>query len=524
MSLQKLLEECLGELDPLPLARQQEARWSTWLQPFSAETPAGTDPGYDDDFQRMREEVDKLSGADAEQVARLAETLLTQRCKDLRVATYYLWARLHKDGEAGLADGLTLIAALLERYPEQIFPARAHSRKMALEWLASAKVLASLALHPEVVKAEAERTAAALSWLENGLAGWPQDQRPALGALHSALVARLQQSGGVGAVVPQHSSGAEPVRTPALASAIQSGRDSLDTGRLLAAYLTEQPHGWLAAHRLMKSLRWDTLEQVPPLGANGHTHLTPPRSESLALLQRLHKQQNWAELLEQAQPLYVEGVNHFWLDLQWYLCLALSKQPAPRDGWADIVKRDLGMFLERLPGLEDLCWNDGTPFASEDCREWINQHVSGNRPQQWLPTPSAAPAQGDVLALEAEALALADRAGIDEALAWLSTRPEGRSGRERWLLRLLMARVAEQCGRNDLALHLLGELDASGERQGLAGWEPQLQFEVKARLLKLLRLKAQRKDANFIAITQRMDPLLAALVAIDPVAAAVLCG
>ncbi|MNW04507.1 hypothetical protein D3C71_2006060 [compost metagenome] len=87
-----------------------------------------------------------------------------------------------------------------------------------------------------------------------------------------------------------------------------------------------------------------------------------------------------------------------------------------------------------------------------------------------------------------------------------------------------MARVAEQCGRKDLALHLLGELDATAERQALVHWEPELNFEVKARLLKLTRLKAQRNAVDKPALDRRMDTLLAALVAIDPVRAAVLCG
>ena len=53
----------------------------------------------------MREEVNKLSGADTERVAQLAEALIKQRCKDLRVATYYLWARMQMDGEAGSPMG-----------------------------------------------------------------------------------------------------------------------------------------------------------------------------------------------------------------------------------------------------------------------------------------------------------------------------------------------------------------------------------------------------------------------------------
>ena len=164
----------------------------------------------DDDFQRMREEVNKLSGADAALVVQLAEKLFRQRCKDLRVATYYLWARVQGEGEKGLADGLSLLAALLERYAEGVLPLRPNSRRQALEWLSSGKVLDCLLRFPEVVKAEAERTVAALAWLEHGLQLWPQEQRPQLEGLHAALSARLTRAGGVDALVPQHSARASP--------------------------------------------------------------------------------------------------------------------------------------------------------------------------------------------------------------------------------------------------------------------------------------------------------------------------
>lgn len=525
MSLRTLITRCLGERDALSVAREQAVHWQPWLLPISTESPVGEDPGYDDDFQRMREEINKLSGADAEQVAQLAQKLLAHRCKDLRVATYYLWARLQKDGEVGLADGLSLLAALVERFADTVLPTRPNSRKMALEWLATGKVLDTLSLYPEVVKVEAERTAAALAWLERGLSAWPQAQRPDLAPLYAALSARLAQSGGMDALVPQNTASHESMaHVPA--PQIKSGRDLLDSGRALAGYLHEQPLGWLAAHRLMKSLRWDTVHQVPPQEANGNTRLTPPRSEYRAQLKRLYLQQSWAELIDHVERIYAEGVNHFWLDLQWYLYQALSKHPAPQDGWADIAKRDLGMFLERLPGLEALHWSDGSPFADETTREWIAQRVSGNQPQQWLPMSSAVPAaaDADILSLEGEAVAQADSDGVDQALTWLAARPGSHAGRQRWLLRLLMARVAEQYGKSDLAIHLLAELDATAQRQALAEWEPELSFEVKARLLKLLRVKAQRNDADQPTLARRMETLLAALVAIDPVRAAVLCG
>ncbi|PYB94216.1 type VI secretion system protein TssA [Pseudomonas sp. MB-090624] len=528
MSLSSLVASCLPDRDALALAREHSQCWEAWLSPISVDTPVGEDPGYDDDFQRMREEVNRLSGADVELVAQLGQRLLQHACKDLRVATYYLWARLHTDGEPGLADGLSLLAALLERYSADILPARPNSRKMALEWLAGNRVLASLSLYPQVVKAEAQRTVAALVWLEQAFSAWPEDQRPCLDGLYTALSARLAVAGGVDAIVPQTSSESAPTHsaTRPSSSLIKSGRDLLDSGRQLATYLREQPEGWLAAHRLMKSLRWDTVHQVPPQDAQGITRLAPPRGEYRVQLKRLHVQQRWSELIDQAERMYAEGVNHFWLDLQWYLHQALNKSPHPHSSWAAVIKHDLNTLLQRLPGLETLYWRDGSAFADETTREWINQHVSDSRGAQWLPAAASATpmASCDILALEPEALAQADAEGVEQALAWLANRPDTQAGRQRWLLRLLMARVAEQYGKAELAIHLFTELDTTAHHHALTDWEPELIFEVKARLLKLLRLKAQRNDADRPALARRMERQLATLVAIDPVRAAVLCS
>jgi type VI secretion system protein VasJ len=528
MSLQHLLDTCLKGEDGVALARADAQRWDSWLAPIAGDRAVGEDLGYDDDFQRMRDEVNKLSGADTEWVARQAQTLLSQRGKDLRVATYYLWARLQRDGEAGLADGLGLLAALLERFGEGVWPARPASRRQALEWLASAKVLDGLGKYPTVDRTEARRTAAALAWLEQSLAAGAADRRPALEGLYASLAERLAQSGGIDALVPQQAGSPAPTHAPVGAPApapIHSGRELLDRGKALAGYLRDQPLGWLAAHRLLTSLRWDTVHLLPVQEAAGLTRLLPPRGEYRAQLARLHAQQDWRGLLDQVERMFAEGVNHFWLDLQWYLCEALGKLGHPHAAWADIVRRDLAIFLQRLPGLERLCWRDGTPFAEPTTLDWIARPLATAPSTPGGPEPLPARlAEDELQALHHEALAQAEHLGVDTALAWLAARPELHSGRQRWLLRLLMARVAEQYGKPDLALHLLASLDASGQRQALGEWEPALLFEAQARLFKLLRHKAQRSDADKKPLAQRLDSLLASLVALDPVRAAVLCA
>ena len=309
----------------------------------------------------------------------------------------------------------------------------------------------------------------------------------------------------------------------AAASRITSGQDLLAQARTLTEYLREQPDGWLAAHRLMKSLRHDTLSAIPAPDAQGKTRIEPPRADQRAMLKRLYLQQSWLEILEQADSAFSRGANHLWLDLQWYIHQALIK--SGQDVLADIIAADLKGLLRRLTGLETLAFNDGTPFADEVTLNWINQNVlddmSGWRDES---VSGVSETGNDILALEPEALEKADTDGLDATLHWLQTRPGTDTTKDKWLLRLLMARVAEQKGKNELALHLLGELDSAAQSITLTQWTPALLFEVKSRRLRLLRMKATRSETDKSRLQPEMDQLLAGLIALDPASSAVLCG
>ncbi|HEY2455528.1 MAG TPA: type VI secretion system protein TssA [Scandinavium sp.] len=522
---------CACQAEENPLRQQAQARtenWRHWLAPVSDAAPAGEDPGYDDDFQRIREEVNKLSGIDTGLICQLAEKLLTTTAKDIRVATYYCWARLHQDGEAGFAEGLELLAGLLQRYGAQLHPQRDRSRKAALEWLAGSRVLDSLSLYPEVVCEDAQHTAGALLLISASLEAESEEARPELNALYTALESCLMKAGGVDAVVPQNAGGNAQAshatdRDAPVLSRITSGQDLLAQARTLTDYLREQPDGWLAAHRLMKSLRHDTLSAIPAPDVEGKTRIEPPRADQRAMLKRLYLQQSWSEILEQADSIFSRGANHLWLDLQWYIWQALKK--SGKDVLADIIAADLKGLLRRLTGLETLAFNDGTPFADEVTLNWIKQDVLDEMPD-WRdePVSAASTADSDILALEPEALEKADSDGLDATLKWLQTRPGTDSTKDKWLLRLLMARVVEQKGKNELALHLLGELDSAAQGITLTQWAPALLFEVKSRRLRLLRIKATRSDSDKSRLQPEMDQLLAGLIALDPASSAVLCG
>jgi len=79
-----------------------------------------------------------------------------------------------------------------------------------------------------------------------------------------------------------------------------------------------------------------------------------------------------------------------------------------------------------------------------------------------------------------------------------------------------MARVAERADRADTALHLLSALESGTQRYQLANWEPALAFEVKQQLLRLLKVRLTRKDADKAALSARIEALVGDLIAIDP--------
>lgn len=296
---------------------------------------------------------------------------------------------------------------------------------------------------------------------------------------------------------------------------------------LLDAQSDERPpaqqEAALAGHHLMKSVRWDTLTELPPLDATGRTRLLPPKPESKAHLKRLYLQKSWSELLEHTDTLLAQGVNHLWLDVQWYAWQALLKLDADSVR-ADILCRDMKGLLARLPGLETLAFNDGTPFADEVTLNWLNERVLDEM-AGWQDEPvMAATSADEVLSLEPEVLTRADDEGIESALNWLQAQPGYTTSRNRWLMRLLMARVSEQYGKNEMALHLLAELDSRAREITLEQWKPELIFEVKARRLRLLRGKAGRSEAEKNRLLPEMESLLAGLIALDPARAAVLCA
>jgi type VI secretion system protein VasJ len=496
--------------------------WSSWLVPFPGEQSCGRDPGYEDAFFELRDEAAKLTGIDDALIVRSCEQLIRETGKDLRVAGYYTFARLRQDGPAGLADGLELSAALVERFGEALLPARAETKKGALEMLATTRMVDLLESRGEFAPADLERALAALNLLVARTGEWPEAARPNL----QPLIARFERNGESPCGSNPEANATQQTSQGATGKAtgtVSSTRDLLDQARTMATWLRDQENGYLPSVRLVRSVRWDTLHEAPPADAQLRTRLVPPRPELRQQMKRLVLQKHWHELLERVEGAFMEGVNHLWFDLQWFQHVALDHVGAPHSAWRELLRADFALFLERLPSIERLAFNDGTAFADDTTLEWIARHAvvrDLEAGETVAPLPVSADrddgATGDWPEIEAQARDLAASQSLEAAFAWLEALPGLRTERQRYLQRFVMARLADHAGRTDTALPLLAELDAATQIVPLARWEPALAFEVKHQLIKALTAMSSRKDADKPALARRIDQLQGELTVLDP--------
>jgi type VI secretion system protein VasJ len=93
----RLLSALFGARAPSELARSTQSQWDGWLAPIGA-TQTGDDPSYDDGFLAIKDEVARLSDVNDTLIVDEAERLLKHVAKDARVAVYYVYGRMRRDG------------------------------------------------------------------------------------------------------------------------------------------------------------------------------------------------------------------------------------------------------------------------------------------------------------------------------------------------------------------------------------------------------------------------------------------
>jgi len=136
-------------------------------------------------------------------------------------------------------------------------------------------------------------------------------------------------------------------------------------GRMQTA-APEEPIGY----RLARMAQFHGKE-LPRHDDSKQTFFPAPATELSDALKRMAGKSAWQPLLAKVESLFLE--RWYLLDLQYYAGLAAVGLGA--EELRAIIEGEAARLEERLPALKELRFNDGTPFATPQTRDWLQLAV-----------------------------------------------------------------------------------------------------------------------------------------------------
>lgn len=231
-----------------------------------------------------------------------------------------------------------------------------------------------------------------------------------------------------------------------------------DTLLKVAAVLCERQPDSPLGYRLRRHALWQTITSAPPAESDGRTPLAAISADMAAdYLARL----TCADLTLWQQVEKSLLLAPYWLDGHY-----LSAQIAQRLGYrqaAEAIRDEVACFLDRLPALAELLFNDRTPFISGQTKQWLASSPS---------TSQAIPTQHSTEELQVARACFTEQ-GLEAALRYLDTLPEG-DPRDQFYRQYFGAQLIEEAGMIKLAQQQYRILFNTGSRMALAEWEPSL--------------------------------------------------
>ena len=477
----------------------------------------GEDISYDERFEALKNEVDKLQAleggkVDWGMVASTADELLAERSKDFRVAIYYAAARAQLDGPMGLLEGLLLVRDLDAAFWETMFPAlrRPKARGNLVGWMSSltapsiasysprapdADVLAALDEVSREVDADLRDKLAdnyggmgeLRQAIRNVLTLVPKPAPPPAPPLSTSSSTAPERSALPPRAVasfdaPAPTSDAQGITLGALTDEASAMSAISEMGLLLRragdALRTADPANPLA-YRYARTGAWLELVVAPP-AEGGQTLVPSPPSGIREQLDAMVAAENWLGVITLAEESAAEYI--LWLDPHRYAANAMDRLGALFINAKKALLRELAILTMRVPTMASLAFNDGTPFADGPTKMWLEAEVQpalGSGSAGGAGSSSASTLDGPV----AEGRQLAASGRLAEAIELVTKAvASAPSPADRFRGRLALAKLCLSAEQFAIARAQLEGLDRLVELHHLDEWEPSLCADLYAAL------------------------------------------
>ncbi len=452
----------------------------SFASPISSDAPCGESIRYEDDFETIKFEIDKISENDFQLVADLSKKLLTEKTKDLLVGSYLAFALTKKDGLSGFAEGVAILHVVAETFWDDVLPKKMPARGSALKFFVQKAGATLDGLKPgENERATIARALARLDKFQTFVSESMGDSAPPLSGLQrilSDIERRIPKP-----KAPEKPGGTEGAPAAggeeAAPTATQTVKEAGVAVTKATTFLRKSDSANPVPYRVLRALRWSAIVQAPPNEA-GKTRIPAPLEQRRTYLASLLDGADARKLLEESEASFQEGAFHFWIDLQRLTAGAMEKIGPAFENARHAVLEETALLLKRVPGLSNLTFADGTPFVGDLCADWIESEV--------MPLLGTGETSGSAFAgVPADDNQLFDQKTAAQKLLQKGDLPgaiklmrEGgekdRSAKERFLRQLYLADLCMKGKRASIARPILENLDHSIEQHGLAEWEPDL--------------------------------------------------
>jgi type VI secretion system protein VasJ len=462
---------------------------------ISKESFVGEDVRFSGEYEALESELGKAQSMhergqiDWLKIRESAENVLRNHSKDLRIGIWLTWALYQRESFQGLLAGLGLLNYLLENHWADIYPKKARTRSAAISWLVprleqvvneNVAVKEQLPLFQCLVEHLERLDAICTEQLGSDAPLILPISRRLKNMLHRALE-HQQTPSVVESAVAQVKQVAAQLFNPEAPidnekDATKSLRTQQESARLLCAWWLKQKATDLRALRLNRTMLWLPIDTLPERNAEQITALRGLPSDKLKSYQERFDHARNADLLVELEASLAKAP--FWFDGQrmvWECLQGLNAELAMRE-----VEIHFSLLIQRLPGILELRFQNGAPFADSDTRLWVDTHVMPH-----LQSPvEASPAEGREtqpaweLALE-EVQPILRKDGLKAAVQILKHGLQGAHGaRERLFWQLTLARLCFMARKFELAKSQLETLDQTLQDAGLHAWEPDLALQV----------------------------------------------
>lgn len=411
---------------------------------------------------------------DLAQIQQRILTLLSSESKDFRLVAHLLRTLQHAGQPQDVILALQLLCAWVREYWQPAWPDNAlMKRRLAQQVMKRFSTAANIFIE----RADHEQRQAVLGELAHLAQLWQAAEKDlakeadALGVVYRRQPERApEEPAGPGSTAP-----AQPA-TLSLSAAPAPAVDVDDSGekawrqtqlRMAEILCQRQPDNPLG-YRLRRNAVWQGINSAPQAQADGRTPLAAFSSDRMA--------EYLAGAANPDRTLWEQVEQSLVLAPYWFEGHRISAGIAQTLGYervAEAIREELRLFLLRLPPLNDLSFNDRTPFLSAAAQDWLKDAPA----DEAAPVSVERPVQIDI---DKEAVWQCWREqGLEAALGEIDAAARQQTPRGRFYCQLLSARLLEDAGMAALARQSYRHLYQVAQGIALPDWEPDLIMQLE---------------------------------------------